>query len=177
MYRIFGIMPSPVSVPDLIVTEDSNSGNDYFSILFGDRCISSNGKDNIKRVIAQHPDQSILAVVDGSAFGPEMQDCMDMISAVNKTVTVFAPESFEYLILQSGVVEVPKDVTEETWNYADSVKYFSWEDFYTHYLCDVTRNGIKQYSKGKLGDFYRTGGNVDKIKSMLPECIRNMVGK
>ena len=33
MYRIFGKLPEPVNAPDLVVTEDSNSGND-FSVFF-----------------------------------------------------------------------------------------------------------------------------------------------
>ncbi len=175
MYRIFGKMPDPVKAPDIVVTEDSNSGNELFDILFPGKCISSRGKTNIKRVLTEHPGQSILAVIDGAAFGPEMQDCMDIISGSNDIISLFAPESFEYLILQAGIIEVPKAVLEETWNYADSVKYFSWEEFYTHYLSDATRNGIGQYSKAKLNEYYKTKGNVDKIVSALPECLRDLL--
>ena len=56
---------------------------------------------------------------------------------------------------------------EETWDYADSIKYFSWEEFYTAYLSEITRNEISQYSKKKLAAFYRTSGNVDKVKKMF----------
>ncbi len=175
MYSVFGKLPEPVAVPDLVVTEDSNSGNEFFDILFPGRCISSNGKSNIKRVMAQYHDQSILAIVDGAAFGPEMQDCLDMMRGSDSFFSIYAPESFEYLILQSGVVEVPKSVTEETWNHADSVKFFSWEEFYTYYLSDVTRNSISQYSKQKLGEFYKTEGNIGKIREVLPECIRELI--
>lgn len=175
MYRIFGRLPDPVDAPELVVTEDSNSGNEFFRILFPDKCISSYGKSNIKKVIAQHPDQPVLAVVDGAAFGPEMQDCMDMISVTGGRISLFAPESFEYLILKSGVIEVPKAITEETWEYADSVRYFSWEEFYTRYLSDSARNGVKQYSKGRLGEYYKNAGTVEKICDVLPECIRDLV--
>ena len=172
MYRIFGKLPEPTSVPDLIITEDSNSGNDFFSILFPDRCISSNGKSNITKELARHPSQKILAVVDGAAFGSDMQDCMDMISNTEVSVSLYAPESFEYLILESGILEIPKSITSETWNHADSVKYVSWEDFYTGYLCDITRNQVSQYSKRKLSEYYKTAGNIDKIKAILPKSIQ-----
>ena len=175
MYRIFGKMPEPESIPDLIITEDSNSGNDFFSILFPGRCISSNGKSNIKSVIAHHSGQKILAIVDGAAFGPEMQDCMDISASIDGAAALYAPESFEYLILQSGIIEIPKAITEQTWNYADSVRFFSWEDFYTTYLSNETRNSISQYSKSRLSDYYKTTGNIDKIKNVLPECIRNLI--
>lgn len=172
MYRIFGKIPDPKNEPELIITEDSNSGNDFYSILFPDKCISASGKSNIKRMLAKHKGQRVLAVVDGAAFGTEMQDCMDLISDSEGKVALFAPESFEYLILQSGLIEVPKSITNETWNYAESIKYFSWEEFYTHYLADSTRNGIKQYSKSKLGEFYRTDGSIERIARVLPACIR-----
>lgn len=175
MYRIFGRIPDSLSTPDLIVTEDSNSGNDFFSVLFPGKCISSHGKSNIKRVIADHPDHSILAVVDGAAFGPEMQDCMDIVSGRESSTALYAPESFEYLILRSGIIEVPKAVTEETWDYADSVKYFSWEEFYTSYLSDETRNSVSQYSKSKLSEYYKTVGNLEKLKNVLPEYIRDLI--
>ena len=173
MYRIYGKLPEPDILPDLIVTEDSNSGNDFFSLLFPDRCISSNGKSKIKNVLAHHSGKKILAVVDGAAFGPEMQDCMDIATSIGGAISLYAPESFEYIILRSGIIEIPKAVTDETWNYADSVRYFSWEEFYTAYLSDETRNSVSQYSKARLSEYYKTAGNIDKIKSVLPECIRN----
>ncbi len=175
MYRIFGNIPKNINTPDLIITEDSNSGNDFFSILFPGRCISSHGKSNIKSAIAAHADQRILAVVDGAAFGPEMQDCMDIISEAKDKVALYAPESFEYLILQSGIIEIPKTIIEETWNHADSVSFFSWEEFYTRFLSDVTRNSIRQYSKSALSEYYKTAGNLDKVKSVLPEYIRDLI--
>ncbi|MBO6132934.1 MAG: translation initiation factor 2 [Lachnospiraceae bacterium] len=174
MYRIFGKLPYPIKLPDLIVTEDSDSGNEFFSILFPDKCISSYGKSNIKRILAAHPDQAVIAVVDGAAFGPEMQECMDMVSYSGGRLNIFAPESFEYLILESGIIEVPKAIMEETWEYADSAKYFSWEEFYTGYLLDTTRNSVRQYSKAKLPEFYETAGNIEKIRNILPECMRGL---
>ena len=174
MYRIFGKLREPEALPDLIITEDSNSGNDFFGLLFPDRCISSNGKSNVKNVIAHHSGEKILAVVDGAAFGPEMQDCMDISASIAGEVALYAPESFEFLILQSGILEIPKAVMDETWNYADSVRYFSWEEFYTAFLSDETRNRVSHYSKARLSDYYRTVGNIEKIKSILPEYIRNL---
>ena len=126
-------------------------------------------------MIAQHSGQRILAVVDGAAFGSEIQDCMDLMSGTDRDVSLYAPESFEYLILRSGVIEVPRTVTEETWDYADSMKFFSWEEFYTGYLSDITRNDVSQYSKGKLSEYYKTAGHLDKISSILPECIRELM--
>ena len=93
----------------------------------------------------------------------------------NEKVSLYAPESFEYLILQSGIIEMSKAVISEAWHYADSVRYFSWEEFYTAYLSDATRNSVRQYSKARLSEYYRTAGNVNIIKSVLPECIRDLI--
>ena len=175
MYRIYGNAPKEMGFPMLVITEDSNSGHDYFDILFPGRCISANGKGNIKRMLSQHSDQPVLAIVDGAAFGPQMQECMELVATSSNNVSVFAPESFEFLILQSGIIEVQKAVLEETWNHADSVRFFSWEEFYTHYLADRTRNQVGQYSKSKLNEFYKTLGSVDRIKRVLPECIRKVI--
>ena len=100
-----------------------------------------------------------------------------MVSAADNRISLYAPESFEYLILESGVIEVPKTILEETWNHADSVKYFSWEEFYTHYLANATQNHLGQYSKRKLNAFYKTAGNIDRIKEVLPECISDSVSQ
>ena len=40
---------------------------------------------------------------------------------------------FEYLLLKADILDIPKTVLEETYNYADSKKYMSWEEYYTDY--------------------------------------------
>jgi hypothetical protein len=161
MYRIYGNLPDPQQKPEIVITEDSNSGNEFFELLFPGKCISANGKSNIKRVLLEHMGESVLAVVDGAAFGPEMQDCMELTEVY--PVSIFAPESFEFLILESGLIEVPMTVLEQTWDYADSVKYFSWEEFYTWYLSDISRNEVYQYSKRKLNNFFKTAGSIKRM--------------
>ena len=104
-----------------------------------------------------------------------MQDCMDIISDMKDKEALYAPESFEYLILQSGIIEIPKTIIEETWNHADSVNYFGWEEFYTRYLSDATRNSVRLYSKSRLSEYYKTAGNPDKLKNILPEYIRGLI--
>ena len=177
MYRIYGTVPDKLTNPQTVITEDSNSGHDFFQLLFPGKCISSNGKSNIKRMLLEHGNQSVLAIVDGAAFGPEMQECVELADSFGSEISIFAPESFEYLILDSGIIEVPKSVLTETWNYSDSVRFFSWEEFYTTYLSDITRNTVAQYSKMKLNQFYQTIGSIEKIKSVLPESIRNLLDK
>ena len=175
MYQLYGSDPKPSKKPQVVITEDSNSGYEFFQLLFGSKCVSSNVKSRIKRLQLEHAAQPVLAIVDGAAFGPEMQDCMELAGIFGTSITIFAPESFEYLILKSGLIEVPKAVLEQTWDYADSVSYFSWEEFFTAFLADKTRNEVNQYSKKKLNPFYATEGSIDRIRSTLPHSITNCI--
>ena len=175
MYQLYGNDPKPSNNLQAVITEDSNSGFEFFQLLFGSKCVSSGGKSHIKRLLLEHADQPVLAIVDGSAFGPEMSDCMELANVFGTSISVYAPESFEYLILKSGLIEVPKAILEETWDYADSVSYFSWEEFFTSYLVDKTRNAVSQYSKKKLNPFYTTAGSIDRICSIMPPSIASCI--
>ena len=66
-------------------------------------------------------------------------------------------------------------ITEETYEYADSRKYFSWEEFYTDYLVQNTKDTIYQYSKKKLPLAYLTTGSMKRIQNQIPEKIVNAV--
>ena len=66
------------------------------------------------------------------------------------------PESFEWLILQSGLVakENLMALLDKPYNYIDSEKYFSWEQFFTHLLQEKTKGTYLQYNKSKLNNAY-----------------------
>ena len=168
MYQLYSNHLGRIDNPNVVITEDSNSGYEFFCEIYNDKCISAEGKSNVQNQLIAARENEILAIVDGAAFGPEMQACMELINTSPKTISLYAPESFEYLILKSGLLEVPKEVLEETWKYADSRKYFSWEDYYTSELCERTRNGVGQYSKQHLNGYYKTKGSVDKISKCFP---------
>lgn len=168
MYQLYNNQLGNIAEPEVVITEDSNSGCEFFCEVYPDKCISAGGKSNIQGKIVGAKENQILTIVDGAAFGPEMQACMELIKTSPKSISLYAPESFEYLILKSGLIEVPKDILEETWNYADSKEFCSWEEYYTAELSDRTRNGVGQYSKKKLNKYYITKGNMDKICKCLP---------
>jgi len=158
--------------PDKVVVEDSNSGYEFFRHVFGEKCVSANGKSNVKKyLMSQDKSQITLAIVDGAAFGPEMKACMSIVQSSDEKTTIFAPESFEYLILKSDMLPVPADILEKTYDYADSAEFFSWEEFYTRYLIEVSQDTVYQYSKKKLPKSYLTEGSVNKLKAIIPDCI------
>lgn len=139
--------------PELIITEDSNSGNDFFREYcnsIGAECISAHGKSNVFDLVSsfdRHRD--ILAIVDGAAFGSEMSDMMELLKNMN--AKLYAPESFEWIILHSGVVnDVSRNMLENPSSYIDSSKYFSWERYFTSLLISVTEHTPFKYTKSKL---------------------------
>ena len=86
-------------------------------------------------------------------------------------MTEFAFQHIERVIC-TEVLEIPKSILKETYRYADSIRYMSWEEYYTYYLTDKTRNGIAQYGKSRLADYYKTEGAVRKIAAVLPKEIK-----
>ena len=171
-YQLYNLQAKEDIQPDLVITEDSNSGYEFYHKLFGETCCSAEGKSNILSYLQKSREKEILAIVDGAAFGPEMQHVMQYKRDTRNKIVLYAPESFEYLLLRANIIERTAEVTEKTYQLADSRQYFSWEEFYTAYLIEQTRNTIYEYSKKKLKDTYLTSGNFRKIVSQLPEQIR-----
>ena len=171
MYRLYNFEVKKDVNPDVVVTEDSNSGNEFFETIFPERCISAKGKDNVYGCIRKYEGKRILAIVDAAAFGPEIGKIIRYLKSSENECVIYAPESFEYLVLQSGILEVPKSVLDETYLHADSKQFMSWENYYTHYLTDITRHTVYQYGKSKLNAAYKTDGSIRKIKAVLPEVL------
>ncbi len=79
--------------PDVIVTEDSNSGFDIIKHLVNIPVETSNGKDNIADIIKKLKEQgynNIYAVVDCAAFG----NCIEKVLSLGD-IYIFRTESFE----------------------------------------------------------------------------------
>ena len=175
-YRIYGNRPTDIFKPDVIIAEDSNSGYDFWKAVSGEtRCISAEGKTKVLRMLRDLGDkeQTLLVIVDGAAFGAEMEELIQYIKYVNPAIEIFAPESFEYLILTSALCRrfgVEKKC-EETYNYADSAGFFSWERFYTALLTEITKDTEMQYGKSKLNLYYLSERNQKLILETLPENL------
>jgi len=173
-YNIYSDMYTTADiVPDVLITEDSKSGYEFFHAV-ADRanleCIPANGKDKIFNKIIEvqrkSKDRFVLAIVDGAAFGPEMEDIINYIR-VNKNIALYTPESFEFLILKSGILNVVKDKLVNTYDYADSEIYFSWERFYTDLLREITDKTRYKYNKDKLNVAYLSDRNIKMILSVM----------
>ena len=158
-YRIYGKQqPLETIKPDIILTEDSNAGYQFFSgVVSNDiECIPANGKSNIlTKLKTLKLDKSILVIADGAAFGPEMNRIM-LYLRDNNNIRLFLPESFEWIILDSGLIKTSElaHILESPADFIDSLDYFSWERYFTHLLIELTKNTYLQYSKSKLNTSY-----------------------
>lgn len=172
MYKLYHLSIENESLPEIVIAEDSNSGYEYFRILYGNICESANGKSKIYAQIRSAKDKRVLVIVDGAAFGCEIGKVLRYLKTSNVRCVLYAPESFEYLILSSKILDVPMSVLQESYLYADSKQFMSWEEFYSYHLAKITRNSVYQYSKAKLAEVYKTEGNVKKISMTIPKQIR-----
>ena len=165
-YHIYDYEKEPaVSDVKQILTEDSNSGFDFFRGMSNGKykCESAKGKSNIYLKLLQTKDNT-LVVADGAAFGSQMAKIMRVISS-RKNALLFLPESFEYILLQaelikdselSSIIATPED-------YIDSKKYFSWEQFFTSFISEKTKDSFLKYSKKKLNKNYLSESIKSKI--------------
>ena len=92
---------------------------------------------------------------------------MTEIMKVRKDIYLYLPESFEWLILQSGLIsrENLQAVLASPAEYIDSEKFFSWEQFFTEILTESTVGTVYQYNKKKLAPVYLH--EVSKAKILL----------
>lgn len=173
-YRIYGKQQydNPFN-PEIILVEDSNSGYEFWEYVTQKKnrtVVSAGGKSNIFGKLGLYEDKKVLVIADGAAFGPEMDKVMKKILAGNEKV-LYLPESFEWLILKSGVVK-DKDINkilENPGEYIESEKYMSWEQFFTGLLMEKTRDSYLKYEKKELNVAYKNDKIVGKIMEAVPK--------
>ncbi len=87
---------------------------------------------------------------------------------------MWLPESFEYLILKSGIIKSEKltRILEQIPEYVECEKYESWESFFTELLVTITADGAEKYSKHMLNTYYLQEWAVEKIKEQMPEEMK-----
>lgn len=130
--EVYSNFPKMDSNIDLIITEDSKSGYQFYSHFFNQvEIVSAGGAANILNTILNSNASNILCIVDGAAFGSLIEDCYIFLKAnFNKRVTIWMPESFEWILLKSGVISFGTldQILENPSNYIDCKDYISWED-------------------------------------------------
>lgn len=172
MYKLYNLSDiNEIVNPDQVITEDTNAGHECYVEIYGDMCSAAGGKTKVYECIRTSDNKSILAIIDGAAFGSDIGKVMGYLAVSGKKCVLYAPESFEYLLLKANIIDVPQAILDETYNYADSQKFFSWEEYYTDYLVQNTKNTPFRYGKTRLNENYKSPRIIEKIKSVMPDQI------
>ena len=151
------------------------SGYQFYDALcnrLGIPCYTATGVANLKRTIHECPEQNILAIGDGAAFGPYIEKALGQ--RVYKNVRLFLPESFEWTLLQSGLIpsnDILK-ILEDPSSYIESRDYLSWERFFTDVLIKYSADTRYAYRKVKLNEQYLRPQAMNAVANVLPECLK-----
>lgn len=89
--------------------------------------------------------------------------------ADRKNVALYLPESFEWLILSSGILKkgIVTAILRTPYDYVESEKYFSWERFFTAILINETKDTYMAYLKRKLNPAYLSDTVKEAIFSQM----------
>lgn len=155
---------------DTVLTEDSRSGLQFFRFCFENekvKCESSNSNSAIFKWLKEHRTQKVFVIADGAAFGSEIDRVLKLQPELDFRLCL--PESFEWLILKSGLINVSdlSDILETPSEYIESSEYFSWENFFEKYLVDNTVDTPFQYAKKEISSAYLNKANSDRIISEI----------
>ena len=162
----------------VLILEDSKAGYQFYQkSISGVKCISADGNSNVYKILQSNlKGKSVTVIADGAAFGAYIAEILRLLQYSD--AAAYFPESFEWMILKSGVVKLDQieDILEHPEEYIDSREYFSWERFFT----EVLRNGtsgdsVRAYNKDYLSAFYSEGKNREMILNVLPREIRDRV--
>lgn len=175
IYHLYGEFSTEHDIdPKLVITEDSNSGYEFYKELSRQKsinCISANGKSNIIKKIQENLEynKNILVIADGAALGSEIKDISEYMK-VEDGIVLYAPESFEWMLLSLNIIPNVNvmSVLEHPEDYIESSEYVSWERFFTHLLIEKTKdNKIWVYSKKRLGKPYLSAKVISSAKKFM----------
>ena len=164
--------------PDIMVTEDSNSGYEAMNNILKCNVVSANGKDNVINKLDEViiGNRVICLLVDGDAFGRNIESIVSWLGTNKdkRRLCIFIPNSFEWLILH--VCNVYNREINETYDFADTIRYKSWERYYTYLLNRYLKEkGIHySYDKGKLGDVWKLFGSKEKMFTEISKYFKEI---
>lgn len=169
-----GTKVTSITRPDLVIVEDAKAGFQFFSNLFSRYhipCLSAKGKSNIYQELLHRTYSTALVIADGAAFGPEIERVLSLERFSGKELFVYLPESFEWMILKSGLLKrgYLQDILENPYDYIESEKYFSWERFFSALLMNETSGTYLHYDKASLNPSYINAREQAAIVNVMPE--------
>ena len=160
--------------PETILTEDSKAGFQFFEAVSKENgivCVSAGANSAVFSCLKEHRNENVIVICDGAAFGAEINRVAKLINN-HSGIRLFLPESFEWVILKSGIIEDVKPILENPSEYIESSEYFSWENYFTSLLVNRTKDTYRAYTKPKLNEIYLQSKEKKAILSVLPEIKR-----
>ena len=159
---------------NVVLTEDTHAGYEFYQHLYDGTAIHSEtagSNSGIFSWLQAHHSQGVFVIADGAAFGAEMDRVMKLQKQYPGEITVCLPESFEWLILQSGSVPIEgvREMLADPGQQIESKEFFSWEQFFANYLVQHSQGTHFAYSKSKLHAFYAVRENANKIVAVIAE--------
>jgi hypothetical protein len=162
---------------DVVIVEDTNSGYEFFSSVINERvrCVSAGGKTRISKMMKEYKGCKILIIADGAAFGSEMSEIYNYMQR-NPEVNIYLPESFEWIILASGVAGGKRvlQILNNPEEYIESRDYFSWEQFFTKLLVRETKDTYLHYDKKHLNERYLGNKEKNAILNVI-SVVKNII--
>ena len=175
-YHLYGKQDdtSPI-IPRQVITEDSNAGFQFFAHICkrkGKNCLSAQGKSNLFSVALSTKAGETLIVADGAAFGSEIEKLLNLMK-LEPRFHLYLPESFEWMILKSGLLEDRdlKKILDEPYDYIESAENFSWERFFTKLLIALSADSYLKYSKNHLNPVYIKENIADQILKVMQKIV------
>ena len=157
---------------NVVITEDSGAGNEAFKRVLSNCMVeSANGKSNMINILDEHSSEQVAMVVDGAAFGPEMQSTLRRLKQFKGRAVLYAPESFEWILLNLKMFRSIKEKIQNTSDYADSSEYMSWEQYYTDLLKEELQKKGIVYNKNRMPRQLLSESTLRQIKEILPDIF------
>ena len=159
---------------DILITEDSKSGKEFFKRIWKEiKTVLPKGETSgnsvitpiLKDLVKNHSKEDVVVVIDSAAFGAHIQDLEAIMSTCDFEVFVYAPESFEYLLLYA-IGEHLERLTR-TYDFCDTKDFDSWELYYTDLLVKYGLEMGFRYSKRSMDNYYYR--YLNKVKELLIE--------
>ena len=166
-----GYYKTAKSAFDSVLTEDAKAGYQFFSAVFSDLgtpIASAGGNSVVYAKIMESREKIMLVIADGAAFGAEI-DRVLKLERSGYRFFLYLPESFEWIILKSGLIKDVSRILDDPSTYIESERYQSWEQFFSALLTEKTQNSYLTYKKTSLNENYLHETEKRAILGVMPD--------
>ena len=167
---------SQTIAPCKLITEDEGAGYFFYQHLYSIPVIPARSKTRIAKCLKTELNKhtkGVVVIVDGAAFGSELDKCMQLISC-DTSYHIYFPESFEWILLHSLVFQDNPEIQHILIDYLKTIdwtKFISVERYMTHVIeTETEKLGILEYNKSanSLDPCFINSENLEHIRTLIP---------